>query len=164
MIELTTLYKYIIITSCLGNCSDFVMFFGILSGCKTLCMSSLLGVCHSVITLPRSISRCEQFLSSSIFFKIHLFFPFRWARLYLMSPVHVIMKQAYAVGPWQCFDMSLFLLFHITTSYYILYWTITYLSWFLPVSVGVVVMIKDCKLNACLHSYVAEMLPFRPIF
>ena len=29
-------------------------------------------------------------------------------------------------------------------------------------SVGVV--IKDCKLNACLHSFVAEIMPFMAIF
>ena len=31
-------------------------------------------------------------------------------------------------------------------------------------SVGVVIVIKDCKLNACLHSYVTKMLPFGQYF
>ena len=30
-------------------------------------------------------------------------------------------------------------------------------------SVGVVVVVKDCKLNTRLHSYIAEMLPFRAV-
>ena len=85
------------ITFCLGGRSGFAMFFGILSGCSKLCMSSLVGVCRSVITSSSSVLRCELSLSSSIFFKIHLFLPFELARLYLKSPVHVIMKQPYVM-------------------------------------------------------------------